>query len=283
MEQKLIVELELNGQKILAENIKNLDLKIGDKIIAFIDGQYEVATVVSEEKIINKPEQKVHKIIRKVSQQDLQHILENERKNKEAMKIIKEKIRNYRLPAKIVNVRYTFDRSKLFVYYTADSYVNFKPFVREIAYKLKTRVEMKQLGPRDETKIVGGIGVCGYELCCKRWIRKFESISVEMAKTQQLVLNIPKLSGLCNRLKCCLYYEYDFYKEACKRMPKIGAKVYTPDGSEAKVISINCIKQTVTVEIPIGDTTETITKTFNLDQIKFSLIEKIKQGLGLEK
>ncbi len=281
MEQKLIAELDLDGQKILGENNKGIDLKVGEQVVVFIDNSYSIATIISEEKMMDKNNKKIFNIIRKVSAQDLQRLKDNKISEQEVLKTLSSKVHNYELSIKIVSVKYSFDKSKLFVYYTSDSHVDFRNFVKEMAHKLKTRIQMIQIGPRDETKLLGGIGVCGNILCCKRWLKKFESISVEMAKTQQLSLNIPKLSGVCNRLKCCLSYELDFYNECIKKMPKLGTKVKTPDG-EGKVVSLDCIKESVSVSIPL-DEGESVTKNFPVSQIEFSLVNKLKQTVGLDK
>ncbi|MCS7151164.1 MAG: hypothetical protein NZ928_02105 [Endomicrobia bacterium] len=269
MHQRHIVNVKLSDSKeVLAENIEKIDLKIGDKVVVFIENTYDVGVVSSEEKIVEESKidkKNLYKLIRKVNQQDIQRIKENLQKSQEVLKTIKQVVKNYDLPIKVVQALYSFDRTKLYVYYTQEKPVNLKKLIHELAHKFKIRIEMKQIGVRDETKILGGIGVCGYELCCKRWIKKFESISVEMAKVQQLTLNIPKLSGLCNRLKCCLFYEYQFYKEAVEKFPKIGGKIKTPDG-EGKVIGIDCIKELVTVELKTEDG-ETYTKNFNLSQV----------------
>lgn len=270
MQERHIIHVKLSDNKeVLAENVEKLDLKIGEQVVVFVEGTYDVGIVSSEEKIVedSKLDKKsLCKLVRKVNQQDLQRIKENLQKSQEAFKVIKQVVRSYELPIKIVQTSYSFDRTRLNVYYTQEKQVNLKKLIRELAHKFKTRIEMKQIGVRDETKILGGIGVCGYELCCKRWMKKFESISVEMARTQQLILNIPKLSGVCNRLKCCLYFEYPFYKEAVEKFPKVGSKVKTQDG-EGKVVSIDCIKELVCVELKTVDG-ETYTKNFHLSQVK---------------
>lgn len=270
MQQKHVVTVKLtDGKEILADNANQIDVKPQDKVVVYYSQNYDVATVTSEERIVDESsisKKEICKIIRKLTEADLQRIKENSIKAQEAYKIIKQTCASYELPIKIVHVEYSFDRTKLYVYYTQEKPVNLNKIVHEFAHKFKTRIEMKQIGPRDETKILGGIGVCGQILCCKRWIKKFESISVEMAKTQQLALNIPKLSGVCNRLKCCLYYEYQFYKECVDKMPKIGSKVHTTNG-EGKVVGLDCIKNLVSVELktPDGDT---IIKTFPAEQVK---------------
>lgn len=267
MQEKLIVELKLDSDEtIYGENVNGIDLKISDKVIVYLKDTYELATVTSEEKIMNisKFKHNIYKIIRKLNPQDIQRLKENEIKSQEASKIIKNVSKSSELPIKIVKVFYSFDRSKLYIYYTAEKQIDLKKLIKELAHKFKTKIVTKQIGPRDETKILGGIGMCGYELCCKKWIKKFESISVEMARTQQLALNISKLSGVCNRLKCCLYFEYNFYKECLQKFPKIGCKIKTKEG-EGKVISIDCIKELVNVEFQKEE--GVITKSFKLDEI----------------
>jgi cell fate regulator YaaT (PSP1 superfamily) len=273
MQQKhiVVVRLEetLNYSEVNAENVNSIDIKIGDKVVLYFANRYDIGTVVSEEKIVeeNKIDKKnLYKLVRKINEQDLQRLKENENKAQEAYKIIKQTCLNYELPIKIVATKYSFDRTRLYVYYIKYEHANLNKVIHEFAHKFKTRVEMKQVGARDETKILGGIGVCGQELCCKKWIKKFESIAVEMAKVQQLTLNIPKLSGICNRLKCCLAYEYEFYKDCVSKFPKIGSKIKTDDG-EGKIISIDCIKQLVNVELKKDENTSVI-KTFKLQELQ---------------
>lgn len=268
MQQKLIVEIKVNNDEIIyGENVNGIDLKLSDKVVLYIDGSYDIGTVVSEEKLldVSKIDKNVYKIIRKVNEYDLKRIKENDLKAEEAYRTIKNICHSNELPIKVVKTLYSFDRSKLYVYYTLEKQVDLKKLVKDLAHKFRTRIVMKQIGPRDETKLLGGIGMCGYELCCKRWIKKFESISVEMARTQQLALNIPKLSGVCNRLKCCLYFEYGFYKECVEKFPKVGSKVKTKDGREGKVVSIDCIKEVVNVEFREND--ETVLKALSINEI----------------
>ncbi len=268
MQQKLIVEIKVNNDEVIyGENVNGIDLKLYDKVVVYIDGSYDIGTVVSEEKLleVSKIGKNVYKIVRKVNEYDLKRIKDNELKSEEAYKTVKNICRNYELPIKIVKTFYSFDRSKLYVYYTLEKQVDLKKLIKDLAHKFKTRIVMKQIGPRDETKLLGGIGMCGYELCCRRWIKKFESISVEMARTQQLALNIPKLSGVCNRLKCCLYFEYEFYKECLERFPKVGTIVKTKDGKEGRVVGIDCIKEVVNVEFKDND--ETVLKALSVNEI----------------
>ncbi len=270
MQQRHIVSLRLNsGNEIYGENVNEIDIKVGDAVIVHLEGSYDIATVISEEKIVEdiKPYAKnLCKIVRKVNEQDLQRIKDNKNRAEEAYKIIKKTCFSYEIPIKIAKVEYSFDRTKLYIYFTQERPVNLKKIITEFAHRFKARIEMRQIGPRDETKMYGGIGVCGYELCCSKWIKKFESISVEMAKIQQLSLNIPKLSGVCNRLKCCLSYEYPFYRECVERFPKIGCKVTTKDGQEGKVVSIDCIKELVSIEIK-AENGDSVVKSIPLSQL----------------
>ncbi len=270
MQQRHIVSLKLNDNtELYGENVNEIDIRIGDKVVIHLEQNYDIAIVTSEERIVDdiRPYAKnLCVVVRKVNEQDIQRIRENEKRAEEAYKIIKKTCISYELPIKIVKSEYSFDRSKLYVYFTQENQVNLKKVITEFAHRFKARIEMRQIGPRDETKITGGIGVCGYELCCAKWIKKFESISVEMAKIQQLSLNIPKLSGVCNRLKCCLGYEYPFYKECVEKFPKIGSKVSTKDGQEGKVVGIDCLKELVNIEIK-KEEGESIIKTFPLNQI----------------
>ncbi|MCX7956413.1 MAG: stage 0 sporulation protein [Endomicrobia bacterium] len=269
MQQKLIVDVLLEtGDIAFGENVNGIDIKNSDKVIIQVDNSYELAEIISNERLVNETQikkEEIFKIVRKITDNDLPRIRENRIKSEEAYKIVKQACLDYELPIKISFAKYSFDKSKLYIYYVQEKPCNLGKVIQELAHRFKSRIVMKQIGPRDETKLVGGIGGCGYELCCKKWIKKFESISVEMAKTQQLSLNIPKLSGLCNRLKCCLFYEYDFYKECVEKLPKIGTTVKTKEG-EGRVVSIDCIKEKVNVEFTTQDGDTTI-KTFSIKDI----------------
>ncbi len=268
MQQKLITELKLSNNEIIyGENVNGIDLKINDKVIVYFERSYDIAVVSKEERLVEstKIDKNIYKIVRKLNQQDMQRLKENSFKSDEAYKIIKNTIHNYEIEIKIVKVFYSFDRTKLYVYYTSEKQTDLKKLIREFANRFKAKIIIKQIGPRDETKMLGGIGMCGYELCCKKWIKKFESISIEMAKTQQLSLNIPKLSGVCNRLKCCLHYEYLFYKECVEKFPKIGSNIKTKDG-EGKVVGIDCIKELIHIEFTTEDK-EKIIKTFKAEEV----------------
>jgi cell fate regulator YaaT (PSP1 superfamily) len=166
---------------------------------------------------------------------------------------------------KLIRVQYTFDRSKLFVYYTSDSRVDFRNLIKDLGHALKTRIQMVQIGVRDESKIVGGIGICGRQLCCQIFLRDFSSVTIDMAKDQDLSLNISKLSGVCGRLMCCISYENAYYREIKDGLPKFNDIIATPLGS-GKFCALDPLKQTVTVEMEINNNKEF--KKFTIDEIK---------------
>lgn len=229
-------------------DIRNLDLKIGDRVIVEIDEAFEIGIVTSKERLIEKPKDEVHKIIRKFNSDDYRRIKENEIKLKDSLRIIQQKIEDYELKIKLTCVEYTFDRTKLFIYYTADTRIDFRDLVKNLGHTLKTRIQMVQIGVRDEAKMLGGFGHCGRLLCCRSFLKDFDSVTIDMAKQQNLSLNITKISGLCGRLMCCLAYENKFYSEANKRLPKIKSKVTTPGGNGI-VLDVNALKEQITVEL----------------------------------
>jgi cell fate regulator YaaT (PSP1 superfamily) len=162
-----------------------------------------------------------------------------------------KKIEAHKLPMKLVGAEYSFDRSKIIFYFTSDERVDFRELVKELANIFRARIELKQIGVRDEAKMLGGFGPCGRELCCAKFLKNFDAVSIRMAKDQNLSLNPTKISGLCGRLMCCLGYEYETYRELIKGMPEIGSEIKTEKG-KGKVISTNPLKGTVTAELADG-------------------------------
>ncbi|MFA6849201.1 MAG: stage 0 sporulation family protein [Selenomonadaceae bacterium] len=187
---------------------------------------------------------------RKAVPEDRIKVKENEEKEKEAFKICEKKITVHSLPMKLIDVEYTFDVNKIIFYFTADGRIDFRELVKDLASVFRTRIELRQIGVRDEAKLMGGIGCCGRPLCCATFLGDFEPVSIRMAKDQNLSLNPTKISGICGRLMCCLKYENDCYSEACPRKkivpPKQGSKVVSADG-EGKVISLNNQRKTATI------------------------------------
>ena len=190
----------------------------------------------------------IHKIIRIASEKDLKTLAENKEKEKRAFDICCQKIKLHKLDMKLINVEYTFDCNKILFYFTADGRVDFRELVKDLAYMFRTRIELRQIGVRDEAKSIGGLGICGRPFCCHSFLGEFQPVSIKMAKEQGMLLNPTKISGTCGRLMCCLKYEQDVYNDLLKITPKIGAIVNTPDG-KGNVIDVNLITGTLTVSL----------------------------------
>lgn len=195
------------------------------------------------------------KIIRIATPQDNKRLEENRQKEKRALEIAEKKAADFKLDMKFVRVEYTFDCAKAVFYFTSDGRVDFRELVKDMASTFRTRIELRQIGVRDETKMLGGLGPCGQPCCCNRFLGGFQPVSIKMAKEQGLSLNPTKISGLCGRLMCCLKYEQSNYELAHKKMPPVGAEVKTPDGN-GKIQEINVLKETVKVTVSVGDQIE---------------------------
>ncbi|OEG70212.1 hypothetical protein ATZ36_05610 [Candidatus Endomicrobiellum trichonymphae] len=246
----------------------HFDLKLKDKIILETEHGVEVGTVCEKEKVIQEGKDLIGKVLRKITEEDKKKLAANKIKNLKAKNIVLQKTIKYKLNMKLICVQYTFDRSKLFVYYTSETRVDFRELVKDLGHILRTRIQMVQIGVRDESKMVGGIGICGHVLCCQTFLKDFNSVTIDMAKEQDLSLNTAKLSGLCGRLMCCISYENDVYRAVKKELPEIGTTVLTPEG-RAKVTAIDCIMEKVTVDF--GDKSF---KVFTAKQIN----ERNKKG-----
>ncbi|UCD15557.1 MAG: stage 0 sporulation family protein [Candidatus Omnitrophota bacterium] len=196
-------------------------------------------------------ESSLKNILRRVTPQDLKQIKENKRQAKDALKLCSRKVREYKLPMKLVDAEYSFDRKKIVFYFTSDGRIDFREVVKDLAKIFKIRIEMRQIGVRDEARIFGGVGPCGHSLCCVRFLKSFEPVSMKMAKLQRLPLSSGKISGICGRLMCCLFYEYKTYREFSKGLPKEGQTIETPAG-KGKVISVNVLKRLVYVDLGEG-------------------------------
>ncbi len=194
-------------------------------------------------------------VVRIANAEDLQHFKDNKAAEKEAYQVCQKKISEHKLDMKLVSVEYTFDNSKILFYFTANGRVDFRSLVKDLAGVFKTRIELRQIGVRDEAKMLGGLGVCGRPICCGTFLGDFQPVSIKMAKEQNLSLNPTKISGVCGRLMCCLKYEQDQYEQTRKKMPKVGKEVITPDGPGV-VWDLNIIKETIRVRIQKGDSSE---------------------------
>ncbi len=210
-----------------------LELALGDKVIVETARGIECGEVSLELKEISDDEinSPLKSVIRKATEEDLKTIRQNEEKEKDAFKICEEKIAKHELKMNLIDVECTFDNNKLLFYFTADNRVDFRELVKDLASVFRTRIELRQIGVRDEAKLLGGLGICGRPFCCKTFLGDFQPVSIKMAKEQSLSLNPTKISGTCGRLMCCLKYEQDCYEELLKVTPKVGALVKTPDGN----------------------------------------------------
>ncbi|MDN5346537.1 MAG: hypothetical protein PWP65_101 [Clostridia bacterium] len=250
--------------KIYYFEIGGLDLKEGDKVIVETVRGLEYGEVVIgprevEEGYIVQP---LKKVLRKATPADEKQVQENKLREKEAVGICQRKIQDHGLPMKLVDAEMTFDGAKIIFYFTAEGRVDFRELVKDLASVFRTRIELRQIGVRDEAKMLGGIGCCGRTLCCSSFMGEFDPVTIRMAKDQFLSLNPSKISGVCGRLMCCLRYENDIYEAAKEYFPPCGAQVRTPAGV-GKVTAYNVIKETVIVEFAEG-----ITSEFPLHQIE---------------
>lgn len=240
--------------KIYFFDPKWLEVKKGENVIVETSQGEEIAEVVVSNRLVE--EEKIttplKKVLRLASQRDLKHAEECRKKEKEAFEVCKKKIKEHGLEMTLTDVEYKFDNSKILFYFTADGRIDFRELVKDLAAIYKTRIELRQIGVRDEVKRIGGNGVCGRELCCCSFLRDFETVSIKMAKEQNISLNPSKISGNCGRLMCCLKYEQDVYEDKLKRLPNVGAIVKTPDG-EGEIDTIEILKEVVRVKFKNGD------------------------------
>ena len=213
--------------------------------------------------------QPLKEVIRKANAEDDQRHLDNEAKEKEAYKVCQEKIRKHNLEMKLIDVEYTFDSSKVLFYFTADGRVDFRSLVKDLAAIFRTRIELRQVGVRDETKMLGGYGICGRPLCCHTFLSDFAPVSIRMAKEQGLSLNPTNISGVCGRLMCCLKNEEDVYEFLNARLPSVGDTVTTPDGLRGEVSSISVLSQKVKVVVSLEKEDEKELREYKVSELKF--------------
>lgn len=218
---------------------------------------------VEDKKVI----QPLKAVIRIATPEDDEREARNRRKEKEAFQICLEKIAKHKLEMKLIKVEYTFDNNKVLFYFTADGRIDFRELVKDLASVFKTRIELRQVGVRDETKIVGGIGICGRPLCCHSYLSEFIPVSIKMAKEQNLSLNPTKISGVCGRLMCCLKNEEETYEELNSKLPNVGDYVTTDDGLKGEVHSVSVLRQLVKVIVITKDEKEI--REYRVDQLKF--------------
>ena len=250
------VQFQKNG-KLFYFDANGFEVRPGDFVVVDTARGIDLGEVVmgardADECNWNYP---LKKTIRIATEQDIQRARENREKEKEAFSICQKKIAEHNLEMKLVSVEYTFDNSKVLFFFTANGRVDFRSLVKDLASVFKMRSELRQIGVRDEAKMLGGLGPCGRPICCGTFLDTFQPVSIKMAKEQNLSLNPTKISGVCGRLMCCLKYEQEHYETTRKRMPRIGKEAVTPDGT-GTVTDLNIVKETVYVRLTNGDTSE---------------------------
>lgn len=244
-------------------------VKRGDHVIVETARGVEYGTVVSAPKEVEEEKvfQPLKPVLRVANARDDEQERANKEKEKEAFKICLEKIRKHELDMKLIDAEYTFDNNKVLFYFTADGRIDFRELVKDLASVFKTRIELRQIGVRDETKILGGMGSCGRPLCCHTHLSEFIPVSIKMAKEQNLSLNPTKISGVCGRLMCCLKHEEETYEELNRNLPHVGDFVHCDDGAKGEVHSVNVLRQLVKVVIEVDDEKEI--REYKAEQLRF--------------
>ena len=245
------------------------EVKRGDHVIVETARGVEYGTVVCDPKEVEEDQviQPLKPVLRVATGKDDEQEKSNKEKEREAFKICLEKIRKHELDMKLIDAEYTFDNNKVLFYFTADGRIDFRELVKDLAAVFKTRIELRQIGVRDETKILGGIGSCGRPLCCHTHLSEFVPVSIKMAKEQNLSLNPTKISGVCGRLMCCLKHEEETYEELNRNLPNVGDFVNCCDGVKGEVHSVNVLRQLVKVIVEVNDEKEI--REYRADQLRF--------------
>ena len=262
------VRLREEGGKIYFYDPNNIELKKNDHVVVDTQLGPEFGTIVIAKREVSD-DQIVHplkKVVRIATTQDEKKQEDNLKKNKKAFDICKEKINEHKLEMDLVEARYLFDRSKLMFYFTAEDRIDFRDLVKDLAAIFKTRIELRQIGVRDQVKRLGGNGPCGRELCCCSFLSDFDTVSIKMAKEQNLSLNASKITGLCGRLMCCLRYEQNVYDDKMKKLPHVGAIVKTEDG-EGTVDQVEVLKEIIRVKLQ-DENENFYYKRFNATDVK---------------
>ena len=272
-----------NAGKVYYFNPKNYDIKSGDHVIVETVRGVEYGTVVGgvrevEDKSVVQP---LKSVIRVANAEDDARAKRNREKERDALKVCQEKINKHGLEMKLIDAEYTFDNNKVLFYFTADGRIDFRELVKDLASVFKTRIELRQIGVRDEAKILGGIGICGRVLCCNSYLSEFAPVSIKMAKEQNLSLNPTKISGTCGRLMCCLKNEEDTYEYLNSRLPGLGDTVTTLDGRKGEVSSVNVLRQKVKVLFDVDDEKEM--EEFDVKELNFKPRRRKEKSKNKEK
>lgn len=254
------------------------EVKRGDQVIVETARGVEFGNVVMGPKEVKDEEitQPLKTVIRLATEDDRRVEEKNRKKEKEAFQICLEKIHKHELEMKLIDAEYTFDNNKVLFYFTADGRIDFRELVKDLAAVFRTRIELRQIGVRDETKIRGGIGICGRELCCHTYLSEFAPVSIKMAKEQNLSLNPTKISGVCGRLMCCLKNEQETYEYLNRKLPGVGDIVTLPDGMKGEVSGVNVLRQLVKVLVDVNDEKEM--RECPVEELKFKPKHKKEKG-----
>ena len=262
--------------KIYFFDPRNFQVKMGEHVIVETSRGIEYGKVVSERRMVKEKcvREELKPVLRIATPEDDQKAIENREKEKEAYKICQEKIKEHNLEMKLVSTEYTFDNNKVLFYFTADGRVDFRELVKDLASVFRTRIELRQIGVRDEAKMLGGIGICGRKLCCNTFLSEFAPVSIKMAKEQNLSLNPTKISGVCGRLMCCLKNEQETYEYLNSKLPKIGEIVKAKDGITGEVQRVDVLRQKVKLIVEDENGDKDI-QEYKIDDL---LMKRKKQG-----
>ena len=269
MTEVIGVRFRQNG-KIYFFTPNGIELEVGDAVIVETARGVEYGKVVLGKREIEEGSitSTLKPVIRRATEADNKKHEDNKKKCKEAFDICLEKIAKHKLDMKLIDVEYTFDNNKVLFYFTADGRIDFRELVKDLAAVFKTRIELRQIGVRDETKIMGGIGICGLELCCHKHLSDFVPVSIKMAKEQNLSLNPAKISGVCGRLMCCLKNEQETYEYLNDKLPNVGDHVKTKDGLRGEVSSVSVLRQLVKVVVELDDGEKEI-REYKTEELRF--------------
>lgn len=272
-----------NVGKIYYFDPKNYKMQIGDHVIVETARGIEFGRVVLGPKEVGEKEvvHPLKEVLRVATEADEEREKQNRLKEKDAFKICQKKIREHDLEMKLIDAEYTFDNNKVLFYFTADGRIDFRELVKDLAAVFRTRIELRQIGVRDETKLRGGIGICGRELCCHTYLSEFAPVSIKMAKEQNLSLNPTKISGVCGRLMCCLTNEQETYEKLNSRLPSTGDTVTTPEGLRGEVQSLSVLRQLVKVVVTLENDEKEI-REYKASELKFKSRRK-KNDMRLSK
>ena len=267
-----------SGGKEYYFNPNGVQFQVGDGVIVETTRGTEYAQCIRENNMIDEIEltAPLRPVVRKAEPEDLLVLEKNREREKKALSICQQKITEHGLDMKLVRAEYAFDGGKVVFYFTSEGRVDFRALVKDLAGTLHTRIELRQIGVRDEAKLLGGLGICGKPFCCSQFLEEFQPVSIKMAKTQNLSLNPTKISGTCGRLMCCLKYEEDVYEELNRRLPKVGDIIATPDGT-GEILSTNVLSQQVKAAVRKTENDPPTIAFYHVDEIKLIRSKKRKK------